>query len=90
MPAVESRIEGVNVDLIDASTLDASMLSQLDFGGPSQDSIDLMFQNMPYEVSEPVMCMSISPYQLHAKFDTFLRGPCGFHHFHCSFTPKML
>ncbi|KAJ9602020.1 hypothetical protein H2200_013380 [Cladophialophora chaetospira] len=56
MPAAESRIEGVNGDLIAASPSDASMLSQLDFGGLSQDSIDLMFQTMPYEVSEPVMC----------------------------------
>lgn len=67
MPTVESRIEGVNVDLMAAPTSDASMPSQLDFGGLSQDSVDLMFQTMPYEVSEPVMCSSISlyPFMLH-------------------------
>jgi len=33
-----------------------SMPSQLDFGVPSQEALDLMFQSMYYEASEPVMC----------------------------------
>jgi hypothetical protein len=50
-----------------------TMPSPFDTFGPGQDSFNLMFQTMPYEVSEPVMCKlsSFSP-----PSSPFFRGEC--------------
>lgn len=56
VPAVQNESEILNNGQTRAETFRPSMPSQLDFGAPSQETFDLMFQTMPYEASEPVLC----------------------------------
>lgn len=52
--------DGANLDFAPHDANQATMQSQLDFGSFGQDSSDLMFQTLPHEVSEPVIC-KLSP-----------------------------
>lgn len=64
--AIEAALAAENgtdniTDIISSSDLfQATMLSQHDSTGPSQESFNLMFQTMSYEVSKPAMCESFS------------------------------
>lgn len=59
--AAENGTDTIADVLTSSDLFQATMPSQLDSMGQSQESFNLMFQTMPYEVSEPVMCKSFSP-----------------------------
>ncbi len=59
--AVENGTDTIADVLPSSDLFQATMPSQLDSMGQSQESFNLMFQTMPYEVSEPVMCKPFSP-----------------------------
>lgn len=62
-------VEGGSDTVADPSNFfDPAIPSSMDLIVPSQDSFNLMFQGMPYEVSEPIMCKSHFP---------MLPRPCG-------------
>lgn len=55
-PAAENGADTITDILPSSDLFHATMPSQFDSVDPSQESFNLMFQTMPYEVSEPVMC----------------------------------
>lgn len=52
-PAVN---HGPNIMTDPSGFYDPAIPSSMDGVASSQDSFNLLFQNMPYDVSEPVMC----------------------------------
>ncbi|KAJ4533877.1 hypothetical protein HRR80_004550 [Exophiala dermatitidis] len=54
-PAAENGADTITDILPSSDLFHATMPSQFDSVDPSQESFNLMFQTMPYEVSEPVM-----------------------------------
>lgn len=56
VPTAENGFGNITDTLPSGDLFQATMLSQLDSTGLSQESFNLMYQTMPYEVSEPVMC----------------------------------
>ncbi|KIW86522.1 hypothetical protein Z517_01920 [Fonsecaea pedrosoi CBS 271.37] len=56
VPTAENGTDNISNTLPSDDLFQATMPSQLDSMGLSQESFNLMFQTMPYEVSEPVMC----------------------------------
>ncbi|KAK4934191.1 hypothetical protein LTR10_024444 [Elasticomyces elasticus] len=54
-PAAENGTDTITDILPSSDLFQVAMPSQFDSVGQSQESFNLMFQTMPYEVSEPVM-----------------------------------
>ncbi|KIV81257.1 hypothetical protein PV11_03456 [Exophiala sideris] len=59
-PAAENGTDTITDILPSSDLFQVTMPSQFDSTGQSQESFNLMFQTVPYEVSEPVMCKSFS------------------------------
>ncbi|KIX95747.1 uncharacterized protein Z520_08455 [Fonsecaea multimorphosa CBS 102226] len=73
MLAVENEPNSMTNTLPSSDPFQApTMPSQLDAFEPSQESFNLMFQTMPYEVSEPVMW---SAQFVNAAYNPFLNSP---------------
>lgn len=69
VPTVHTGPENMNDAQTSTEPFRSSTQSHFDFGMPSQESFDLMFQRMPYEASDPVLC-EILPF--HTSWHTLI------------------